>query len=370
MGAGRREHIFFVVCALACLAIVWPLMVPISAGAAIGYVCEGALDWVLAKTTRARLALTPAVLRRRAGAPETFWRWCMAVVLMVAFLAVFLVPMGLFVATTIQQASLLLSSDTNPLLQPGSFNRGVEWISETFAEFGITVSFAEIVTQGKVALGRLSSLAASTLQSALTGTPQKIVNVVLFLMAWAVFLVNGRTFRDFLLPKIIPWTKEREVLCETTGDVLRAVIVANVLVSLVQAIVVFSFLLPTGTPNVLLWSGLAFFLSFVPIVGTAPIMIGAAVYAFMHDKPGAGVALIVGSVLVGGVDNVLRPFFVKGRASLSFFWVFVAFIGGISQFGIAGTVLGPLAFSLFVAASKALQVGQQEGDDPFPAQIP
>jgi predicted PurR-regulated permease PerM len=104
-----------------------------------------------------------------------------------------------------------------------------------------------------------------------------------------------------------------------------------------------------------LWSGLAFFLSFIPLVGTAPIMLGAVAYAFMQDRPGAGAALVVGVLVVGAVDNVLRPFFVKGRAALSFFWVFVAFIGGIAQFGVAGTVLGPLFFALFAAAAKALQ---------------
>jgi predicted PurR-regulated permease PerM len=352
---GRREHVFFLICTVACMVIVWPLIVPIAAGAAIGYVCEGTLETLLAKTRRLRAALTPIAILRNRGSSEPLWRWLMALVLMVGILGVFLVPMILFVFSTIQQTAALFDPASNPLLQPGTLNRGIEWISAKLAEFGITASIAEIVTQGKVALGRVSSMAASTLQSAVSGTPEKLVDLTLFLMAWAVFLVNGRSLRAFFLPKVIPWKREREILCETTGDVLRAVIVANILVSLVQAIVVFSFLLPTGTPNVLLWSGLAFFLSFIPLVGTAPIMVGAAVYAFMNDRPGAGIALVVGTVLVGGVDNVLRPFFVKGRASLDFFWVFVAFIGGIAQFGVAGTVLGPLAFSLFVAASKALR---------------
>lgn len=50
----------------------------------------------------------------------------------------------------------------------------------------------------------------------------------------------------------------------------------------------------------------------------------------------------------------------KGGAELNFFWIFLAIVGGMSQFGVAGAVLGPVCFALFVAAIKALDEARRE----------
>lgn len=283
------------------------------------------------------------------------WRWILATIIVTGILCVFLVPMVFFVINILTQAMALIDPESNPLLRPGLPQKAARWVSERAAEFGVTLAIPEIIGQAKTALVRLSNEGVNGLRGVLTGTPEGLVRASLLIMTWLIFLVEGKAIRARFLPKIIPWPEERAIICDTTGDVLRAVILSNILVSLVQAIVVALFLWPTGTPQPMLWAGLAFFLSFVPLVGTAPIMIGAAIYAFTSDKAIAGVVLCVGAVVVGAVDNVLRPFFVKGGASLNFFWVFVAFIGGIAQFGLAGSVLGPLAFALFSAAARALE---------------
>jgi predicted PurR-regulated permease PerM len=348
--ADSREHIFFIVCAVVCGFIIWPIVLPLASGAAVAYICEKPLTWMMAFLQRSRF-LQMRFFKGATGLARSL----LALFLIVFILLLFLVPMALFVVTTIKQAALLFDSQANPLLQPGLFDRGVQWIAVKLGNLGLTLSVPDIIEQTKLGLSRISGAIMGNLQSFLTGTPEGLVNAAMFLMSWFVFLVQGPALRAFVLPKILPWENERRILCDTTGDVLRAVILSNILVSLVQSAVVFGFLSATSTPQVLLWSGLAFFLSFIPLLGTAPIMIGAALHAFWGDRMGACIALTVGTIVVGSIDNVLRPFFVKGGAELNFFWVFVAFVGGIAQFGIAGTVLGPLAFSLFVAASRAVE---------------
>lgn len=338
----QREYVFFLLCAVFSLYIVWPLVVPMAAGMALAYVCEHPLDWILAKVKPKR----------------SVWRWVWAFVLIIAILALFLVPMTLFVVTTLRQAAGIFDPEVNPVFKPGMIRRGAEWLSGKAGEVGVTISIPEINAQMRNAVVKVSESAADWLRNIVSGTPASILATFLLLMAWGLFLVEGKALRARFLPKFIPWDEERKLICDTTGDVLKAVILANVAVSVVQAIVVAGFLGFTGVPNWLLWSGLAFFLSFIPLLGTAPIMVGAAIYCFIGDRVVAGVVLGVGSVIVGAIDNVLRPFFVKGRAALSFFWVFVAFVGGIAQFGIAGTVLGPLAFALFTAAARTYERGR------------
>ena len=51
-------------------------------------------------------------------------------------------------------------------------------------------------------------------------------------------------------------------------------------------------------------------------------------------------------VLVGSVDNLLRPILMKGEAGMPTLWLFFAILGGIQYFGLIGLVYGPMVFGL------------------------
>jgi predicted PurR-regulated permease PerM len=48
------------------------------------------------------------------------------------------------------------------------------------------------------------------------------------------------------------------------------------------------------------------------------------------------------------VDNYLRPFFMRGQANMSPFYIFLAIIGGLASFGIAGLIFGPLIIAIAI----------------------
>ncbi|RYZ51345.1 MAG: AI-2E family transporter [Proteobacteria bacterium] len=166
-------------------------------------------------------------------------------------------------------------------------------------------------------------------------------------MAWVYFLIHGRDQRRVLLPKLIPWPEQRDVIAETLGETLRALVLTSVILSVIQSVLVIGTLGLTGIPKYYLWGALAFFLSFIPVFGTAPVMISAAVYAFMHDKSAAGIIIICMAVFIGSIDNIVRPMLMKGSSELNFFWLFMALVGGVAIFGLAGAVIGPWAFAMF-----------------------
>jgi predicted PurR-regulated permease PerM len=56
-----------------------------------------------------------------------------------------------------------------------------------------------------------------------------------------------------------------------------------------------------------------------------------------------------GLVVVGLIDNVAKPFLIKGDVEMGGAVVFFALIGGIAAFGMIGLVVGPLAVAIFLA---------------------
>jgi predicted PurR-regulated permease PerM len=335
-----RERVFFLLVLLFCLAVLWPLRLPFALGVVFAFVSEEPVIW----------------LQRKFRKTSKKSHWIISSLTIAAILGAFLIPIIFASYVAIGQLVNLLVAKQGAVSMPQISGVWAKWLSEKVSDFGVNVSIPQILSKVNDALVNLSQNALETLGAIVQGTPEILFDTFVMVMTWVVFTVQGPHFRAALLPKLIPWNEERRVICDTTADVLKGVIVANMLVSVVQSIIVSVILALFGIPRAFLWGVMAFFASFVPLVGTAPIMIGSAIYCFTQDRIPATIMLLISAVGVGSIDNILRPYFMQGSSHLSFFWIFIAFIGGIARFGVAGAVLGPLAFSLFVAIMKTLDL--------------
>ena len=95
---------------------------------------------------------------------------------------------------------------------------------------------------------------------------------------------------------------------------------------------------------------LAALFALVPFVGTVVIWGPAAIFLASRGEAGYATFLATwGIVVVGMVDNVLRPMLISGRASVPTLAVFVGVMGGLSAFGFIGLFLGPIVLGLLVA---------------------
>ena len=56
-----------------------------------------------------------------------------------------------------------------------------------------------------------------------------------------------------------------------------------------------------------------------------------------------------GAIVVGMVDNFLRPMLISGRADVPTLAVFVGVMGGLAAFGFIGLFVGPIVLGLLVA---------------------
>ncbi len=95
------------------------------------------------------------------------------------------------------------------------------------------------------------------------------------------------------------------------------------------------------------WGAVMAFSSLIPVVGTAIIWVPAAGFLFISGHWIKGIFLVLYCVIIVGVlDNIVRPLFMKGSAGMSTMLIFFAILGGINMFGLIGILYGPLIFGL------------------------
>jgi predicted PurR-regulated permease PerM len=100
----------------------------------------------------------------------------------------------------------------------------------------------------------------------------------------------------------------------------------------------------------LLWAMLMAFLSLLPAVGAGLIWGPVAVYLLITGAFIQGLGLIAFGVLViGMVDNVLRPILVGRDTRMSDYVVLISTLGGLAVFGINGFIIGPVIAAMFIA---------------------
>jgi predicted PurR-regulated permease PerM len=134
-------------------------------------------------------------------------------------------------------------------------------------------------------------------------------------------------------------------------SVVRATIRGNVIIAGLQGAIGGLAFWALDIQPALLWGVLMSFLSLLPAVGAALIWLPAVVFLALGGLwVKAAILAIVGLLIIGLVDNLLRPSLVGMEARLPDYMVLLSTIGGISLVGINGFVIGPLTAALFVAA--------------------
>lgn len=145
--------------------------------------------------------------------------------------------------------------------------------------------------------------------------------------------------------------------------VSRATVKGTVVVALVQGILGGLAFYVTGIDGCLLWGALMAFLSLIPAVGSAIIWVPATIYLFASGMVWQGVFLVVFFVVVIGlVDNFLRPLLVGKDTKMPDYLILIATLGGMEIYGINGFVIGPLIAALFIACWNLLSGRDNEAN--------
>ncbi len=182
--------------------------------------------------------------------------------------------------------------------------------------------------------------------------------IMLFLLFF--FLRDG----DVMLARarrLIPLDEVRkERLFRQLGGVTRAIVIGTSLTAVLQG-----FLLGVGftiasLPSPVVFGVLAALLSMLPVGGAAFVWIPAVVWLLFDGRWGFAVFMLAWGVLLGGLDNVLRPMLISGRAKISALAVFIGVLGGIPAFGAIGLIAGPVLLSLALALIEFAEEGRAQ----------
>jgi predicted PurR-regulated permease PerM len=135
----------------------------------------------------------------------------------------------------------------------------------------------------------------------------------------------------------------REHMIRQTRDLVYASVAAGLLIASLQGLaggLAFA-LLGLGAP--VFWGVMMGFLALFPFVGTWLVWAPAAVWLVATGHAVKGLVLtVLGATIVSGIDNVLRPAILSGRAQMNGLLMFMSLLGGVGLFGLLGIVLGPL----------------------------
>jgi len=141
--------------------------------------------------------------------------------------------------------------------------------------------------------------------------------------------------------------------------VIRATVKGNVVVAIVQGALGGLIFVLLGINAALLWAVLMAFLSLLPAVGAALVWFPAAIYLLATGATWQGSVLVAYGVLVIGlVDNVLRPILVGNDTKMPDYVVLITTLGGMAIFGINGFVIGPVIAAMFIAVWHIVAVSR------------
>ena len=217
--------------------------------------------------------------------------------------------------------------------------------------------------QEKLSAGLLKGSEFLTTQALDIGQSTFDFFVNLFVMLYLLFfLLRDKDSLNQRIRDAIPLRHDQlDALLQKFIVVIRATVKGNLLVALLQGTlggVMFWFL---GISASLLWGVLMVFLSLLPAVGAGLVWIPVAVYLLATGAVWQGVLLIAyGALVIGLVDNALRPILVGKDTKMPDYVVLISTLGGISTFGLNGFVLGPVIAAMFIAVWDIFAGSRQE----------
>jgi predicted PurR-regulated permease PerM len=193
---------------------------------------------------------------------------------------------------------------------------------------------------------RLLNLLGRCIAPLIAGTGQVLVGFAVMLFVLFFAFRDGQRTIDYVR-HLLPLSRTQEdALLDRMRDVSRAVVLGTGVTAVAQGVAAMIAFAIVGIPA-LFWGTALAVASLVPVVGTAVVWIPAVVYLVLAGKTGSAIFLAVWCVVVvGSLDNVLRPIVMGGRAGMPSLVVFFSVVGGIQLFGPMGIVYGPLVFGV------------------------
>ncbi|MBT2323962.1 AI-2E family transporter [Variovorax paradoxus] len=284
-------------------------------------------------------------------------------------LVIVIIPVSMVTASLVQEVSLVTQKIRSGEISFVRYFQQIvaalpQWLLNLLDRFGLGNMEALLA---RISQGAAQGSQAIAAQAVNIGQNTFEFLVSFFVMLYLLyFLLRDGTELSKTVREALPMARPHtHYLLNKFTTVIRATIKGNVAVAIVQGALgglAFWFLDVQGA---LLWAVLMAFLSLLPAVGAALIWLPVALYFLATGEIWQGVFLVVfGVVVIGLVDNVLRPVLVGKDTQMPDYIVLMSTIGGMALFGVNGFVIGPVIAALFMAAWDLFASSNEYRDEP------
>jgi predicted PurR-regulated permease PerM len=319
----------------------------------------GAVFWA---TT---LSILFAPLHRRLTASMGQRRTLAALATLAIVLLIVILPAVLIAGLLVQEALGVYARLQSGELDLGRYVQQILGaLPASVMEFADRMGLTDLAAmQERLSAGLMRSIQLVGTQAVNVGQNTLDFVVDFFIMLYLMFFL----FRDSgelrrRIRNAVPLQQDlQQNLFDRFARVIRATVKGSIVVAVVQGALgglIFWFL---GIKAPVFWAVLMAFLSLLPVVGTGLVWLPVAVYFLLTGSVGQGVVLIAYGVLVIGlVDNILRPLLVGKDTKMPDYVVLISTLGGIAIFGMTGFVIGPVIAALFIAVWDVVAASRGE----------
>lgn len=199
-------------------------------------------------------------------------------------------------------------------------------------------------------LAKLSAEVPKAVQAVMTGGLHVVVGAGVALFLLFFFLRDRETMLGGIRALLPLSEEEAGQVFRSVDDTIYAILYGTLAVCVVQGALGSLAFWWLDLPSPLLWGSAMALLSIVPVIGTAIIWGPAAVYLLVEGGPDKALMLALwGFLVIGLVDNLLKPAIVQDRLRAHIVPVFVSILGGLAAFGASGVIIGPVVLSVALA---------------------
>jgi predicted PurR-regulated permease PerM len=256
------------------------------------------------------------------------------------------VLMGIVTAQAIKVGQTVTPWVQEQIAQPGEFQK----LLSSLPFFDKIAPYSETIWRkaGEL-IGTISQFLIGSLSTATKGAVNFLFMAFALLYTMFFFLMDG----DKLIYKILYYLPmdddDEQRMLEKFTSVTRATLKGTAVIGLLQGTLAGMAFWVVGIPSSVFWGTIMAVLSIIPGIGTALVWVPAVIIlAAGGNFVKAGGLCLFCALVVGSIDNLLRPVLVGKDTQMHELMIFFGTLGGIIMFGVMGMIIGPIVAALFV----------------------
>lgn len=340
----RHEHVarwFFLILGGGVLVLFWRIIAPY------------AMVLLTAGVFAVVFAPWDAWLRRRLGHPR-----------LAALVTIFLIFLIIVGPLTI--AVLLMADQANDLLGRMEEIRG--WVAnfsiEQHPAYQALPEFLQlriVSVDISAVISNIAAWVASNLDTLFLRAADVVFKTFIFFICLYYFLAE----RDGFVAELQMLSPFRDRTDRSIIDrmalTVRAVVTGSLIVAVVQGVLAGVGMTIFGVPGAFIWAGVVIVAANIPFVGTSLVLVPVIGYLLVSGNVSGAVGMTIwAAVLVGGVDNFLKPFLVEGKTRMHSLLILLSILGGLQVFGPIGLIVGPTVLAALMALVEMYKSGVLE----------